>query len=202
MASLHVNNNDILVQEITIKRDRVNLSPVYSTALKRERDEGRSDVGYIRLAQFSNNSAADMRAAILELEVGLPDKELTSFMQWFIKCPLPSPLVDHQAQGVGEYILDLRSNPGGLVSAGINVASLWLDGVKPVFSVHGRDGEPLVQTTEDPSLALTHKPLAVLVNEDSASASEILAGNGDRHLPALCLEFDRHVSINMRLQGL
>ena len=51
-----------------------------------------------------------------------------------------------------------------------------MDGDKPVFSIQGREGAPLVQTTEDASMALTHKPLAVLVNEDSASASEILAG--------------------------
>lgn len=83
----------------------------------------------------------------------------------------------NQGQGVGGYILDLRSNPGGLVSAGINVANLWLDGDKPVFSIQGREGVSMLQTTQDPSMALTHKPLAVLVNEGSASASEILAGN-------------------------
>ena len=58
----------LVFQDITIKRARVNLSPVYSTALKR--DQGLSDVGYIRLTQFSNNSAEDMRTAIMDLEVG------------------------------------------------------------------------------------------------------------------------------------
>ena len=96
-------------QEVNLKRERVNLSPVYYTALKAK---GADDsVGYVRLTQFSNNAAEDMRAAITDLE----------------------------AQGVGEYILDLRSNPGGLVSAGINVASLWLDGEKTVFNIEGRE---------------------------------------------------------------
>ena len=97
-------------QEVNLKREHVNLSPVYYTALKAKgADDG--SVGYVRLTQFSNNAAEDMRAAITDLE----------------------------AQGVGEYILDLRSNPGGLVSAGINVASLWLDGEKPVFNIEGRE---------------------------------------------------------------
>lgn len=40
---------------------------------------------------------------------------------------------------MNEYILDLRSNPGGLVSAGIDIAALWLDGEKPVFTIQGRE---------------------------------------------------------------
>jgi C-terminal processing protease CtpA/Prc len=51
---------------------------------------------------------------------------LMPFMYYF--CPV-------QAAGADRYILDLRSNPGGLVSAGVEVASLWVDGDKPVFNV-------------------------------------------------------------------
>lgn len=40
-----------------------------------------------------------------------------------------------QSQGAGRYVLDLRSNPGGLVQAGVDVTSLWLDGSQTVFSV-------------------------------------------------------------------
>ena len=50
-----------------------------------------------------------------------------------------APRICPQAQGVNEYILDLRSNPGGLVSAGIDIAALWLDGEKPVFTIQGRE---------------------------------------------------------------
>ncbi len=45
-----------------------------------------------------------------------------------------------QEGGAGRYVLDLRSNPGGLVKAGVDVASLWLDGQRPVFSVRARPG--------------------------------------------------------------
>lgn len=73
------------------------------------------------------------------------------------------------------FILDLRNNPGGLVNAALDIASLWLDGPASVFNV--QDGESLesVGLTEASSAA-TDLPLVVLVNKNSASASEILAG--------------------------
>lgn len=75
------------------------------------------------------------------------------------------------------FILDLRNNPGGLVRAGIDVASLWMDGSPTVFHVTSRD-EDLVQTValEQTRHSLTQDPLVVLVNENSASASEIVSG--------------------------
>lgn len=108
-------------------------------------------VGYIRLTNFSGNAAEEVAGAISQLEA---------------------------SGSVSSYILDLRDNPGGLVRAGIEVASLWLDGAPTVFSITGRAGAVLRQTTEAPAghRALTHAPLAVLVNERSASASEILSG--------------------------
>ncbi|KAF8061390.1 CTPA3 [Scenedesmus sp. PABB004] len=114
-------------------------------------------LGYLRLTSFSQNAADDMARAIRELE----------------------------AQGVAGYILDLRDNPGGLVKSGIDIARLLLDGHPTLFAISGRDGEPVQQVTlgqdGDPgspaaSSALTRRPLAVLVNGRSASASEILSG--------------------------
>mmetsp|Transcript_25512 Transcript_25512/g.55512 ORF Transcript_25512/g.55512 Transcript_25512/m.55512 type:complete len:585 (+) Transcript_25512:49-1803(+) len=111
-------------------------------------DDAGQKVGYIRLTQFSGNAADEMREAIQELE----------------------------GQGASSYILDLRNNPGGLVQAGIDVAALWLDGDQVVFNVQGREGYRMAQTTESAAPALTKDPLVVLVNEMSASASEILSG--------------------------
>jgi hypothetical protein len=59
----------------------------------------------------------------------------------------------------------------------MDVARLWLDGHPPLFTVAGRDGEPLRSVVlENRGQSVTHDPLVVLVNERSASASEILSG--------------------------
>lgn len=76
-------------------------------------------------------------------------------------------------QGAIAYILDLRNNPGGLLQAGIEIARLWLDQGTIVYTV-SRQGILESYTAHGP--ALTEAPLVVLVNEGTASASEILAG--------------------------
>ncbi|MEY2748023.1 MAG: hypothetical protein RLZZ168_39 [Cyanobacteriota bacterium] len=104
-----------------------------------------SRIGYIRLKQFNANAAKDMAAALKELE----------------------------GKDVQGYVLDLRSNPGGLLMASIAIARQWLDeGV--IVSTKTRDGIQDIKRAN--GRALTQRPLVVLVNEGSASASEILSG--------------------------
>ena len=106
---------------------------------------GGTKVGYIRLKQFNANAAKDMREAINELN----------------------------ADGAQGYVLDLRSNPGGLLMASVDIARQWLDeGV--IVSTKTRDGVKDIKRAS--GRALTDKPVVVLVNEGSASASEILSG--------------------------
>ena len=82
-------------------------------------------------------------------------------------------LQDLESKGVQGYVLDLRSNPGGLLMASIEIARQWLnEGV--IVSTKTRDGIQDVKRAT--GRALTTKPLVVLVNEGSASASEILSG--------------------------
>ncbi len=102
-------------------------------------------IGYIRLKQFSATATKDMRAAVRDLE----------------------------AQGVQGYVLDLRSNPGGLLVASVEIARQWInEGI--IVSTKTRDGiQDIKRATGQ---ALTNKPMVVLVNEGSASASEILSG--------------------------
>ena len=76
-------------------------------------------------------------------------------------------------QGANAYILDLRNNPGGLLQAGIAIARLWIDNGTIVYTVN-RQG--IFDSFEASGSALTHAPLVVLVNQGTASASEILAG--------------------------
>ena len=102
-------------------------------------------VGYIRLKQFNANAAREMRAAIRELE----------------------------KEGAQGYVLDLRSNPGGLLEASIDIARQWLD-EGTIVSTKTRDGIQDVRRAT--GNALTSSPVVVLVNEGSASASEILSG--------------------------
>ncbi|NJM70186.1 MAG: PDZ domain-containing protein [Scytonema sp. RU_4_4] len=78
-----------------------------------------------------------------------------------------------EKKGADAYILDLRNNPGGLLQAGIEIARLWLESGTIVYTVN-RQG--LQGNFEAFGSAITHDPLVVLVNQGTASASEILAG--------------------------
>ena len=102
-------------------------------------------VGYIRLSQFNANAAEEIAAQIRGFE----------------------------AQGANAYILDLRNNPGGLLSGGIDIARLWLNSGTIVYTV---DRRGILDSFEATGAALTQDPLVILVNEGTASASEILAG--------------------------
>ena len=103
------------------------------------------NTGYIRLNQFSANAAKEMRDAIKELE----------------------------KQQVTGYVLDLRSNPGGLLYSSIEIAQMWLS-EGTIVSTVDRQGQSDIQKANNRSL--TDKPLVVLVDGGSASASEILSG--------------------------
>jgi len=82
-------------------------------------------------------------------------------------------LQDLEQQGANAYILDLRNNPGGLLNAGIEIARLWLDRGTIVYTF---DRRGVLDDFEADGSALTDDPLVLLVNEGTASASEILAG--------------------------
>lgn len=109
------------------------------------RPSKKSSIGYIRLSQFSAKASQEVAAAIKSLD----------------------------SKGAKAYILDLRNNPGGLVTAGVDIARMWLDTGTIVYTVN-RQG--VLENFEANHQALSSAPLAVLVNAGTASASEILAG--------------------------
>jgi carboxyl-terminal processing protease len=78
-----------------------------------------------------------------------------------------------EKKGAAAYILDLRNNPGGLLQSGIEIARLWLDSGTVVYTVN-RQG--IQGNFEAFGPSLTDDPLVILVNQGTASASEILAG--------------------------
>ena len=109
------------------------------------KQEGKRRIGYIRLGEFNGHAAEQMERAIQDLE----------------------------GQKADEFVLDLRSNPGGLLQASIEIAKMWLDEGDIVRTVDRKGGSVKTQANRT---ALTDKPLAVLVDDKSASASEILTG--------------------------
>jgi carboxyl-terminal processing protease len=81
---------------------------------------------------------------------------------------------DFKAQNVSGVVLDIRNNSGGFLSGAVNIAGLWLDGD---VVVQQRRGADVTDTQNAPSGAiLKDMPTIVLINEGSASASEIVAG--------------------------
>ncbi len=78
-----------------------------------------------------------------------------------------------ESKGAEAYILDLRNNPGGLLQAGVEIARMWLSDGTIVYTVN-RQGA--LGSFDSNSEILTADPLVVLVNQGTASASEILAG--------------------------
>lgn len=80
---------------------------------------------------------------------------------------------DLNAKKVDGFVLDLRGNPGGLLQASIEIARMWMDNGAIVRTVDRRGGS---EQTKANRTALTKLPLAILVDGNSASASEILTG--------------------------
>jgi len=107
------------------------------------------DVGYIRLARFSKVAGDEVEAALRDL----------------------------MAQGIEGLILDLRSNPGGLLVEACEVADKFLEEGKLIVSTKGRVGDQNRHYySEHPPVLDPKVPLVVLVDRGSASASEIVAG--------------------------
>ncbi|MBW4574889.1 MAG: S41 family peptidase [Aphanothece sp. CMT-3BRIN-NPC111] len=131
-------------KELNFRLNRARIE-IHPVRYSYQKSKDLGGVGYIRLNQFSANASDEMQKAINTLE----------------------------KQGVTGYILDLRSNPGGLLYSSIDIARMWLDKGTIVSTVerHGEKEREAANNT-----ALTNKPLVVLVDGGSASASEILSG--------------------------
>jgi carboxyl-terminal processing protease len=112
-------------------------------------------IGYIRITEFHSNTAAEVKAAVEELKT----------------------------QGVKGLILDLRGDPGGLLTAAVEISDLFLEkGV--IVSTRGRNTiERVYEAQKEGTFA--DIPMAVLVNENSASASEILSAALQDHKRAV-----------------
>lgn len=121
--------------------------------------------GYIQLTDFTNNASKDVKKALIDLKI----------------------------LGAKNIILDLRDNPGGLLTEAINISNLFVSKDKEIVSTKGKIAEwnktyKAMNTAVDVDI-----PLVVLVNGRSASASEIVAG--------VIQDYDRGILIGQKTYG-
>jgi len=117
----------------------------------RSHPEG-ADVGYIRITQFNEQTTDGLKQSITDIKNQLG------------------------AEKVKGYVLDLRNNPGGLLDQAISVSNAFLDKGE-IVSTRGRNADETQRFNARPGGDLTgSKPLIILINGGSASASEIVAG--------------------------
>ena len=109
------------------------------------------DVGYIRITQFNEQTADGLKQAINDLDSQLG------------------------ADKVKGFVVDLRNNPGGLLDQAISVSDTFLDKGE-IVSTRGRNPEETQRFNARPGDMTHGKPVIVLINGGSASASEIVAG--------------------------
>jgi len=142
-----------------------------SVTLLIERDqEGETEITIVRDRITLNPVVAELRSSAQGTPIGY--LRLNQFNA-NASTELAQAITSLEKKGAAAYILDLRNNPGGLLQAGIEIARLWLDSGTIVYTVN-RQG--IQGSFEAFGPALTKDPLVILVNQGSASASEILAG--------------------------
>jgi len=108
----------------------------------------RPGVGYVDVSVFSDSTAAELSRAVESL----------------------------RRRGMRSLVLDLRSNPGGLLDQGVSVSDLFLDEGKEIVAMRGRTAEVNRTFVDRAAQKWPDLPIVVLVDEGSASAAEIVAG--------------------------
>ena len=127
----------------------------------RMRTEG-DDIGYIRVTQFNEQTSDGLRKAISDITAQIQNDKLKG------------------------YVLDLRNNPGGLLDQAISVSDAFLERGE-IVSTRGRNAEETQRYSARAGDLTKNKPIIVLINGGSASASEIVAGALQDHKRATIL---------------
>src|SRR5205823_4845623 len=138
-----------LTRDYLLKRAIINIDMVKDINSKKEFPIGENKIGYVRLVQFGEKTSDDLEVALKKL----------------------------RAQGMQALILDLRWNPGGLLEQAVDVCEKFLPRGELVVTTEGRNA---AQTSRRNAIShddeLHKMPIVLLVNVNSASASEIVAG--------------------------
>jgi carboxyl-terminal processing protease len=141
--------------EVKLTRADIKVEPVKSHM------EG-SDIGYVRITNFSERTSSALEAAISQMKREAGDK-------------------------LSGVVLDLRNNPGGLLDQAVSVSNAFLDQGE-IVSIRGRRSQDNRRFEAEPNHDLLHGlPVVVLINGGSASASEIVAGALQDHHRAVLL---------------
>ena len=154
--------------KIKLSIRRANAKP-FDVTLKREEIKIRSvkteikndDILYIRISSFAEENDKEIAKAVEDAQKKLKDK----FM------------------GI---VIDVRNNPGGLLDQAVTVSDLFLDKGE-IVSTRSRNEEDTVKYTAEPGDIARGLPIVVIINEGSASASEILAGALQDHHRAVVI---------------
>src|SRR6202041_963377 len=109
------------------------------------------DIGYIRISSFNEQTTDGLKKALNDISKEIPPEKLAG------------------------YVVDLRNNPGGLLDEAVSVSSAFMTRGE-VVSTRGRTPEETQRFTAHGGDLIKGKPLVVLINGGSASASEIVAG--------------------------
>jgi carboxyl-terminal processing protease len=130
--------------------------------VKAVRSRVENDVGYLRVISFTEQTSDDLKKAIKDIQEKLPGDKLKG------------------------YVLDLRLNPGGLLDQAVAVSDTFLDKGE-IVSTRGRDPQDVTRFDARKGDLADGKPVIVLINGGSASASEIVAGALQDHRRATVL---------------
>ncbi|MBD5400815.1 S41 family peptidase [bacterium] len=136
-------------RDITLKRAIIKVKSVKfeDKTLADDDSENPAKIGYIRISDFGATTTKELKEAIDALE----------------------------KKDVIGYVLDVRNNPGGYLTAAIEVSDAFLDGGE-IVSTRGKEKNDIDRAYATPGDLTGGKPVVVLINHGSASASEIVAG--------------------------
>lgn len=137
------------IKDFTITRENIKVASVKEAKILPNELGGDFKIGYARITQFNVPTAEELGKKLDELE----------------------------AKGMQAFILDLRYNPGGLLNSAVDVAGQFLPPKTLVASTEGRvPSQSRTYRTSDSAKQRPRYPMAILINNGSASGSEIVAG--------------------------
>lgn len=147
-VSLTIRSSERGDRDVEITRAVIKVATVKDINDKSEFPLIRGNIGYIRMSKFGEETFSDMRRAIGEMD-------------------------EDAMRGL---VLDLRDNPGGLLDEAVKVCEYFLPRGQLIVTTEGRDGQVQDTYRSATRAHLSEVPIVVMINEGSASASEIVAG--------------------------